>query len=267
MSTPAEFPPKQRAEGVSDQQLRQWVETGFSNNAVASFGTSVERLQDVLKSNIIPSIRTPLRLPYQQRLLGRHKGADFYYVTPIFDRILKVRPALAKAIGTHLNPDYIYDPEFARRQLSVKDARRKSESYAHSNSVQDFFYTQTGIFAELTDILAIARGFNSAKVEEYIEDTKSWGAMDDLAMPGYDTSLIDALKTKLNRSFLESIVFKCLERRGAVIYYNQGLLAYPVKLGREGDLEIMIVSSEPVSANVISGIEILSQSDKKSLVV
>lgn len=64
---------------------------------------------------------------------------------------------------------------------------------------------------------------------------------------------------------LREILNECLSRRGVLLFYNGGIFQHKVIQGFEGEDEIVIVSKEPMKHDVISGVEILSASDRKAL--
>ncbi len=242
---------------IGKEVLNQWVAAGFDENAVAAQGTSVEQFRMVLQSGQISwsSPRSEVRmLPYQKKLLA---GSGYlYYACPFLERTRLYRPTLSEEI----------EGEFPGKPPSIEYMIKLCRFYANMKARRDFFQQETGQFYNGSNqILALAGLLFPRMYRGFLKDPEVEievaGGMLMLEVP--TTGGLDSSQMSLPQ--LRRILQECLKRKGVLIYFNNNIFQHKIVKGIESESEIVIISKEPMTTDVISGIQILSNADRRAL--
>lgn len=243
---------------IGKEQLNHWLNRGFDQRAVAVYGTTVETLKEILDTGQIPwnqpNTQVPM-LPYQRRLLKN--GGYMYFAFPFLDRIRPHNPALACKIEDVFGSN--------EHQINI------SKGYACERSWLRSFYGKTGRRYDNWDELAVMSAVLFPSIlRKQIKDS-------DFPAQRLEASSFDPKYAVRRKTFaglesknmslpdLRQILDDCLARRGALLYYNEKIFQHTVEQGYEDEDEIFIISKEPLTAEVVSGIQILSNADRKAL--
>lgn len=243
---------------IGKERLNNWVNKGFDEKAVALVGTSVETLKQLLDTGLIPPHQPSPRgvsiLPYQKELLKN--GGYMYFAYPLVDRIRPHNSTLASAIDEDYSSDedVIYDAKF----------------YAYRNAWTHSFFEKTRVkYSDWQDLAAMTAVLFPRILRNQVDNPIFPIDADDFS----DIDLIDTIRrngvrfeaSDMPLSQLKGILADCLARRGVLLYYNEGIFQHKVEQGNEDSQEIYIVSRKPLTASVISGVQILSNADKRAL--
>jgi len=241
-----------------EARLAAWLEQEARPTAVAVFGCSIEDLQKILETNEVPS--SPITLPYQRRLIG--KGGYLYYFAPIFAQIRESNPVLAQKIESKFRPS----GHSAHEALSVQEAEETAVFYAQARAIQSYFLAQTGIEADDVDVLILARDLIPEDYQRFLLGVGQ-RSLADAVESETELAAVDNIRNQIDESRLKEILSGCLQRRGVVLYFNNGIFTPPNRAypGHEDEHEIMVVSRRPLSANTITGIDILSDTDRREV--
>lgn len=202
-------------------------------------------------------------LPYQQELI--HYGGNLYYAIPSFERIEKIKPQLADAIVavSSLPVDEV------RKKLSTEYMRNEVLDYSLNQAVKESFAQHTGYNIDAPDIYLLASTLIPKQYESFTDQTwrfNSYSNLDEVREDA-DKRIVNAIKGAIDKNRLAEVLSSTLKRRGIILYFNGGILeGNRVLAGHEAEEEIMIVSQKPLSSSVISGIEVLSDSDNAVLI-
>lgn len=213
---------------ASRDKVRGWIEQGFSERAIAVYGTTTRVLKRILDTGRIPS--SPIYFDYQKKLV--EGGKYLYYALPFIERVDKIKPMLAKDIFNSFPPGWFPEGSTSSMLYEVfplKNMLVVAKGYAFSQSIREDF--------EIFDLYQVA----------------------EIAPDGFKTSLED-IKDK------DSEETDVLGRQGVLLFFNERVFEEGNVLpGKEGEEEIMIIADKPLSSSVISGVEVLSDADKNAL--
>lgn len=238
--------------------VKHWIAEGYSNKAVAAYGTSVSFFERALKSGEIPfnvAYFNHNLLDYQRKLLER--GGYLYYAYPFLENLEPYKPSFVRKMRRIPNEDFSY--EAMRRQL---------RNYAGRHAIPHHFESLTGIrLDEPDEVVSLAYLLFPDLVSKYRDDSTLKDAF------YYFTANADWKKPpplSFNRpnmtlSELRNILAQSIARRGLIIYYNEKVLANELKEGFELEAEIMIHTKKPLTLEVIAGIEPLAEPDKQAV--
>ncbi|MBI2338302.1 hypothetical protein HYU95_03925 [Candidatus Daviesbacteria bacterium] len=243
---------------TTPELVRHWLSEGYSKQAVAGYGNSVEFLQKAVESGEIPwnaSFKDPDLLPYQKQLLK--KGGYLYYAYPFIDQLQPLKPRLVNKLYNNLDPE----------DLSKDAIRPHLLFYAAYNAIPHQFHSYTGIQVDGPHpLIALTHLLFPDLVTQCQDDILQF--FFDLYKDSADwqePSQLGLAQSNLSLPQLKEILAQAISRRGVILYYNQQLTNYHLVPGIESDKEIMIHSKEPLTLEVISGIEPLSKSDQEAV--
>lgn len=252
---------------ASPELVRQWVETGFNNQAIAGYGNSVEFLEKAVTTGVIPwNAPQPGMdlLDYEKDILAKH-GGYLYFSFPFINNIEPHKPTLARKLRRVLEENY-YDgsPSDLDRRI-----RNSFAHYAALNAINHYYESFAGKQHEDRHghIVTLAYLLFPTLVNQFREDTILNGFLQTFAdnadwKKPADLSL-DSSKKSLPE--LREILGQAISRRGIIIYYNPQVLTKHVLPGVESETEMIIHSRKPLTLEVISGIEVLAEPDKKAI--
>ncbi|MBI2196816.1 hypothetical protein HYU45_04385 [Candidatus Daviesbacteria bacterium] len=236
--------------------LRHWVSDGFSNQAIAGYGTSVEFLERAVTSGQIPwgaSYTDQNLLAYQKDILT--SGGYLYFAYPFAENLEHYKPSLVRRLRE------ISD-------LSHDSMRRRLKTHAGWQAIEHHFESLIGTkLLDETQIVALTYLLFPTSVTQYKDDafldfTFHWfqDAADWQHPPlfGFENSSMSILE-------LKGILTQSIARRGTIIYYNEKLLRNQIREGFESEDEILIHSRKPLTLEVISGIETLAETDREAV--
>ena len=264
------------------EQLGSWVETGFNSKAIAVYGTTSEIMKKIVNSGEIPSLPLTDSIDYQREIIN--SGSNLYYAFPIIENLQHLDYPQAERIIVHLGkqrgvvqlvreqinsalPEYSDLPSqlHVPSDLLLKEVQENAKFYALSKSIYDVFVQSTGLEASPEDILAVTLSKWPEKFEEFQKSCplvpfSSKASILEESNPVVVKKILDYLAKNPH------ILPAWLDFQGVLIYFNLDLFKLgKVKLGVEDETEIMILSDQLLSSNVISGIEVLSDADKQIL--
>jgi hypothetical protein len=252
------------AEPVGIDQLNNWIETGLSDNAVAVYGTSVEVLQQILDTGIIPPMPgNRIRGEHMKAL--RERGKYLYYFTPFYTRIKSSHPEIAQKLKDYANET----DERLEEVYSVDDALNLTRRYAFPNAVKDYFEAQTGMRPDEEIILAIAYDNDYKAYLAEMRGPSKNTPYEILLKEGLDAQQdgerddeIEDLQNSIDNEKLHKVAQECFRRRGVFLYFDQKVLLPSTDQGELGP-EIITVTDKPLLATAISGIEFLAPADRE----
>ena len=64
---------------------------------------------------------------------------------------------------------------------------------------------------------------------------------------------------------LKQVLDECLNRRGVLLFYNEKVFDHKILTNNEDEKDIMILSTAPLTSEVVSGIKPLSKRDEEVL--
>lgn len=258
--------------------MDQWIETGYSSEAVAIFGISSKRFQTAVQKNQF----TPgkIDVPYKKDMV-RETGKKPLYAYPIIQNMQIGQKELADRIIKHYKTHKLSDelvrltsqeirttiafhdnkPPLIPHHFDIEEIKGPAESHAILQSIKDVFEQ----FAEFrTDVDSIL----TATIKKYPDSYETFRQNYKSSHPFfYDTDSIEegASKKKVQqclRFLRENPDIKpeqWLSQRGVLVYLNSTIFEgeNEVILGYENDTEIAILSKHPLPLSTISGIEIL----------
>lgn len=250
--------------GKVERILQELLDRGKQENAVAAYGTSVERLGVALKSGYIPSVAKEKVPSYAKKVMD---GEEFLYFATPYIRALEGRlPEIGREIRDSLKN---FSHQRLAEELSDDSVFSRSRDYATANALTDSFRLNTGIQKFSSDILMVASKVTPQSLKDqftdkvFLDSHSSLEAIAELAEPGE----IEDILSRLDRRTLKKVLPKCLKRRGAILYFGDRLLQDNRKVfhGKEDEVEIFITSSKPIPVAAITGIEMLSDVDLEAL--
>lgn len=243
----------------NSELLKHWVATGYSSQAVAGYGNSVEFLQEALISGEIPwstSHSDQDILPYRKKLLSETSGY-LYFAYPFIDRL--------KSYNPHIVEKLCSEPGVNLEENTIKNNLR---DYAVYNAITHYFKSQadTNIqnpkaIVTLVHLLFpdLVKKFNNdsliIQIFNRFTESADWEEPHSLGLE----------ESNMTIAQLKNILGQSISRRGIIMYYNEKILRNRVVPGIESEEEIMIISKRPLTLEVISGIEILSENDKRAI--
>lgn len=214
---------------IQQTKLGKWLEDGKSSEAVAMYGTSIEKILTIVQSGEIISL--PPDLPYQESLT--QNGEKFLYFAFPINSAENVRDELIGDV----------------------------ELYAQKQAIEDYFFKATSIKAWWADILA-SLYFYKPKI---LVPSIKMGPPEDI-VGSSNPKITDEIKSKIKDPKISGALVKASMRKGVVIYFNKVFLDNQVSQGYEDENEITVVSDRILNSDVISGIEVLSDEERKELI-
>lgn len=248
---------------AGQNRLNKWAEQGFNEQAVALYGTQTNVLKNILSTGQIPAMPPDLApISYQQGLMRDNQY--LYYLMPLVDRIAKVNPRIARLVVRRFPGSSLKD---LHSELQTENIREAGKFYALRHAIEGGFYERTGITADVFNVLVVAQKLLPDKFDRFSKDNLFFASENDLDIEK-DEKVQRTIRKRFNKQQLAEILDSVLDRRGVLIYFNKGILTKhkTVPCPETGD-EIILVGNEPLTQEVISGIEVLSDSDNRDLKV
>lgn len=238
--------------------IKQWAERGYTNEAVALYGTSAELVRDIAQTGIVPSFPREEMLPYMRPLMGRNRHLYFFY--PIIEQVKVVNPQLMER----------YYPCFAGwtreqvdEEMNIEGVTSSARNYAAWRTLTDAVKRYTGISANSNSILHVSHDLLPQETERRIGE-ELWGDETE-SRENSDPEEVAQLMSFSNRELLVQALNEALNRRGVLVYFNSALFSNRALPGYEAEDELVVVSPQLLKADVISGIEVLSEADREIL--
>lgn len=238
--------------------IKRWVERGCTNEAVALYGTSMEIARDIAQKGIVPSVSRENMLPYMRQLIGRNGHLYFFY--PVIEQIKVVNPQLMEKYYPSFEG---WTKEEVDEEMNIDRLKEKAKGYAAWQTLEHVVKRHTGIAAFYTSILHVSYDLLPQETEKGIGENL-W---EDKAENERDSRPEEVTQLMLfpDRELLVHALHEGLDRRGVLVYFNSGLFPNRAIPGNEDEVELCVVSSQPLKADIISGIEVLSEADRKAL--
>lgn len=246
-------------------RLNRWIEQGFDDQAVALYGAQAGVLQRILSTGQVSASSPELAtLSYQKVLMREHKY--LYYLIPFVDRIAAVDPKIARQVIRRFPGSSLQDLHY---NLQPQNIRKLGKIYALHQSIRASFYEMTGVTAGVHDILVLARRILPNKFSQFTQDVVDYAStltdIDELER-NKDEKVQRAIRNGLSAQQRAKVLSSVLDKRGVLIYFNKGIFAKHKTIPcPEIEDEIILVGNEPLTQEVISGVEVLSDSDKRVL--
>lgn len=252
---------------AGQNRLNKWAEQGFNEQAVALYGTHTGVLQRILSTGQIPAMPPDLAtISYQQGLMRDNQC--LYYLMPLVDRIAKVNPKIAKLVVRRFPDGSLKD---LHRELQTENIREAGKFYALRKSIESAFYERSGITADVFNVLFVAQKLLPDKFDRFVKDIADSASLfvDEYELEiEKDKKVQGNIRKRFNDQQLAEILDTVLDRRGVLIYFNRGMLEkHKIVPCPESRDEIILVGNEPLTQEVISGVEVLSDSDNRALKV
>lgn len=248
--------------------LNGWIEKGFSGESVCMFGTSIENLSRIVSSGKITplQVKTNDLLEYQRQLTV--DGRMLYYAAPLLERIRAFNENLASEIEKpFLTQHHGFSIAEIRKEFSVRAMMRKTRSYAIRRSMSDCFHAHTGLYTEADNILWLASTILPDLLNNYLslpEMEKIHGDLNNIHSNA-EADEVNKIRNQISLEMLIPSIAHSLRRRGVLLFFNKKILNANVIPGKEAETEIIILSESPLSTDTISGIRLLSGTDRKAL--
>lgn len=238
--------------------IRQWAERGYTNEAVALYGTSAEVIRDIAQTGIVPSFPRESMLPYMRLLVGRNRHLYFFY--PVIEQARIVNPQLMER----------YYPCFAGwtreqvdEELSIEEVKSTARNYAAWKTLNNAVKRYTGISVDSCSILHVSYDLLPQETKRRIGG-ELWGDKED-SRENSDPEEVAQLMSFPNRELLVQALHEGLNRQGVLVYFKSALFFNRALPGYEDEHELLVVSPQSLKADVISGIEVLSEADREIL--
>ncbi len=234
------LPPQQETASIF-KRFKEWRERGFSEDAVAVYGMSTENFRRIMQTGQIPPSPHQENIPYQKELAD--KGKLLYFCLPF-------RNAL------HLRNFYLYQE--MEKVLGVNSGYLEAEEqietaaiYAHHRAFDERYTALTGE-QELDDGVRTLLDSKYVYKEELIpeEEKKISDEVERLKKRGID--LMDVFKDANSR-------------KGILLYLNKSIFEYYLSQTPEDETELVIATDKPLTIDIISGIQILSEHEDEEL--
>lgn len=239
---------------IPKEKIETWLSAGFDNNAVLGVGMSAESARSLLVTGEVPyHCPNPDMITYQKRLV---RGGKFlYYTYPFIERFRKHKPDLSRKM--------IQD-EWAEEEFREPHIMAGLENYALRWSIQSVYKEGFGVWRNQKSIVAMASYlFPTMMAEKARQNPDLLNELVDAEWDEDDKSGLES--SNLGIQQLKQVLGECLSRRGVLVFYNQGVFKHKVRRNHEDSKDIMIISQEPLSDGVISGIKPLSTRDNEVL--
>lgn len=237
-------------------RIRQWAERGYTNEDVALYGTSAEVVRDIAQTGIVPSFPREEMLPYMRRLIGRNRHLYFFY--PIIEQVKVVNPQLMERYYPRFEG---WTREEVDKDMNIEKARRKAKTYATWKTLEHAVKRHTGISAYFRSVLHVSHDLLPQETERRIRE-ELWGDEEESRENSYPEEVVQLMSFP-NRELLVQTLHEALNRRGVLVYLNRVLFSNRALPGYEAEDELVVVSPQPLKTDVISGIEVLSEADRK----
>lgn len=156
-----------------------------------------------------------------------------------------------------------------RRELSRKHHRSRAVDYAFEAALADCFYDKTGERVDADDVITLGYDLLPQEINAFCEKTGYWYGY-PLELSDFSETLLE-IKTRmqkeqgLDEAALREIIAECIKRRGVLIYFGAEIFSHHLEVGREDEVEVLVVTERPLTAAAISGIEVLSRADRRVL--
>ena len=240
-----DIPGPKPPEIIRQEQLRHWLETGFNQQAVAAYGTSLPTFIKILESGSIPPNPNEETLDYQTEF--RKSGNLLYYFNVLGENLQRINPNFYNQLVENTK-------RFGatKRKLTVKNGHQVAKIYARNHAIAE----------EVSSILGIPPAeAKSLPVEGSLYD------YDLLKLLGLDHAARQFRDQLLSRNVdIEKLKEKLNQKRGAIIYFNgsifDGSTFFP---GEEDADEFVLARNLPLGFHTVSGIEIPGKEERKEL--
>lgn len=237
---------------VSKEQVNLWLNVGFNDLAVAGVGLSAESTNKLILTGEVPyHCPNPDMLPYQRELVK--EGGFLYYTHPFIDNLSRHNPRLARRI--------LRTVEGVENCLDEDRINDSLGYYALRNGVDDAYYEKLGVHRDSRFIVTMfASIFPTATRAYFNENPDLRKIITDWEFTEGDESGLETIEATLED--LRNLMDTCLRRRGVIVYYNEKVLEHKTLLNHEDEADLMILSKQPLRADVVSGIVPLSDTDR-----
>lgn len=248
---------------TSTQQERVlgWVKTGSKNHPVAVFGASAELfLHSLQTAEVTPyDIFGQIEWDWQQEILDA--GKHLHYATLIYTGIKRASPPFAREI----REKYADIFESMKDLITFKGARGTSIDYANTMALTDAFIRDFGVFRNRREIWVMTTTWFPSLAKENTKHPATY-QLDVLEFTEEDKVEREELGDQnLTLQQVRNKLAACFKRRGIIWYYNDKIFQHEVIPSIEGESEIIILPTKPLTLEVISGIEILGEEEKRLL--
>jgi hypothetical protein len=226
------------------ERYKAWREKGFNENTVAVYGMSTEQFRKLMTTGEIPSSSKNLHIPYKKDLA--QQGKYIYYCLPFYYALRKQRPDLYKEMLENLGVDNgVVD-------LGIIQQTQKASGYARAHAFVDRIAQKTG--------LTINMGLVSLLRWQYTDD------VEDL-LPDEKEDIVEFEKKVEQEGFnLKDLVREADSRRGILLYLNNSLfVGNQVATTHEDEVELVVATGRPLTIDIISGVEVLSDQEEEEL--
>jgi hypothetical protein len=266
------------------ERVERWIENGYGPEAVAVFGLSLEKFKEgIHKSHVPPN---PPDLEYKKKL-SKNGKKKLKYVYPIVSNIRTFRRGLADKIIEHfLHNELRQIVKVTARQLqhvfpildykktvsipddltsqSIKD---NAAFYALQSSLMNNFEKATGLKVDLYEVVTATYRLWPEAYQQFVQASKSsfLGDIDEILRCTDEAEINKIIKTLQSNPIIKPEQW--LNGRGVLVYLNPDIFegGNDIVLAYEDDEELIIVSNNPLPDYTISGIEVLSDHERREL--
>lgn len=246
--------------------LLSLVEKGFTTEAVAVYGGSVELVRKaIFNGNIPPLPATKANLPYQADLLTSYKNV--YYILPFIEKMDYRCADLRKGYFAAFNAE----EGKMNSSMSTRSQVMEARAYAGEMALRDCFTSLTGIEVSTSEVLGLSKEVDPYSLQAYEAVTlarRIKGIDFNVCMEWEDDVEPERIRTileKIDREEAIKAVRESLQRRGVLLYFGPQIYNYQVIPGKEVENEGIVLAPQPLSLAVISGIETLTNEDRRAL--
>lgn len=249
---------------ISKEHLNEWLSTGYSSQALAGTGVSIETVNQLIADGLLrpqSSKTDKCLLPYQKKLFK--KGSYLYYAKPFIYNIDNINPDFGRDIRSNFGSDsdslWGYSLDYDKCINSLK-------YYAFMASIECCLFKETDIKMHFYEIIMLTNLLFPDLMQRYKKDEFIQHSLDDVGFHDFKASGCRFSNSTFSMQELRAILAGAISRRGAIVYYNSNIFRHQVITGKESETEIMILTQTPLTFESISGIELLSSADANALI-
>jgi hypothetical protein len=231
-----------------ERKINSLIHEGSRNtDTVAMMGGSIDLVRKLRQGKHVPPLSR-----------GRSTRNNTYDLVPIFYRIRRVSSRLAEEIREN------YD---APEELTGEHARETARMYALEDAITDGFLDHTGLLVpDVTTVYSLAHGMVTDRYNAFLLDTAGYNyfAQDQEALDTeVDRDATFAVQETLEPQQLKAALKETLNRRGVIFCFNETIFD-GTEASSVNDWGIRVVSPQPFSIDTLSGIEMLSETDREA---
>lgn len=246
------------------KELVGLAERRFDSEAVGVYGASLEVVRDIFTTGAIPNFNSESMIEYQRKIVL--EGRLIYYFLPFFEKIPQDKTVFKEAVLLG-----VQDGQVAIGDMSLGNQIKNARDYAVGKALRDCFFSLTGIKADEADIVNLAQElvpfdyhfYSSGIVYRFLHNM----------IPGFceahfeeiDLAIIQKIKGEITSQKLKLILADCLERYGVLLFFNKSIYKNTVIPGIEDGQEAIAIPRVPLTIDVLSGIEVQSETEAKLL--